>query len=333
MEIPRRVAVTGAAGFIGRGVCERLVADGAEVLGLDLAASPAAMADAERGGWDLRACSTTDAAGVERALEGCDGVVHTAAIVSDHGSMEEFIEVNVRGTRNVLDAARLHGAASVVHISSVASWGYEFTREPSDESWTRRQGVPYVDTKAASDDLALRRGAAVVRPGDVYGPRSNPWSIRPLEALKSGTFRLPGRGQGLMTPVFGDDLVDLVVRALSRPDVAAGRAFTGFSGDPVTAAEFFDHYARMLGKAKTPTLPRPIALAAGLGMELAAKITGKPPEITRTAMVFIERSAGYRTTLAGELLGWEQQVDLNEGMRRTEAWFREVGMLPADPGA
>ena len=329
MENPRRVAVTGAAGFIGRGVCERLVADGTEVLGLDLVASPTAVAEAGRGGWSLSACSTTDAAGMQRALEGCDGVVHTAALVTDYGSMEEFIEVNVRGTRNVLDAARHHGASSVVHISSVASWGYDFTREPSDESWTRRQGVPYVDTKAASDDLALRRGAAVVRPGDVYGPRSNPWSIRPLESLKSGTFRLPGKGQGLMTPVYGDDLVDLVVRALNQPNVSAGRAFTGFSGEAVTAAEFFDYYARMLGKARTPTLPRPIALAAGLGMEIAAKLTGKPPEITRTAMVFIERSASYRTTLAKDLLGWEQQVGLSDGMNRTEAWFREVGMLPA----
>jgi nucleoside-diphosphate-sugar epimerase len=325
MAIRRKAVVTGAAGFIGRGVCERLVADGYEVTGLDL--SPNTASTVEAVGASYSVCDTTDPDAVDSAVAGADAVVHAAAIVSDHGTMSEFIRVNVHGTRNVLDSTRRHGVGSVVHISSVASWGYDFRRPPTDSDWTRRQGVPYVDTKAASDDLALRRGAAVVRPGDVYGPRSTPWSIRPLESLKAGTFRLPGRGEGLMTPVFGDDLVDLVIRALGTP-AAAGRAFTGFSGQAVTAATFFDYYARMLGMNRTPTAPRPLAVAGALAVELTARLSGRPPAISRTAMTFIERKAGYSTTLAQDLLGWSQTVDLDEGMRRTEQWFRETGMLP-----
>lgn len=325
MARTRRTAVTGAAGFIGFGVCERLAAEGAEVVGIDLV-DASGMLDPI--GARATVASTTDAESLDAALAGCDGVVHTAAIVSDHGPMEEFIEVNVRGTRNVLDSARRHSIPSVVHVSSVASWGYEFSREPTDSDWTRRQGVPYVDTKAASDDLALRRGAAVVRPGDVYGPRSQPWSIRPLEALRSGRFVLPGKGAGLMTPVYGDDLVDLVIRALESPD-SAGRAFTGFDREPVTSAEFFGHYARMLGLESVPTAPRPIALAGVIAMEALAKLTGRPPTVSRNAMVFVERPAGYRTSLAKELLGWESNVALEEGMGLTEEWFRSVGMLPA----
>ncbi|MEI6446677.1 MAG: SDR family NAD(P)-dependent oxidoreductase [Actinomycetes bacterium] len=325
MGTTRNVVVTGAAGFIGRGTCERLAAEGARVTGLDL--DPASASAVEAVGASFSVCDTTDAEAVDSALEGADAVIHAAAIVSDHGPMRDFIEVNVRGTRNVLDSARRHGAKSVVHVSSVASWGYEFNRPPTDSAWTRRQGVPYVDTKAASDDLALRRGAAVVRPGDVYGPRSVPWSIRPLEAMKAGTFRLPGRGEGVMTPVFGDDLVDLVIRALDTP-AAAGRAFTGFDGTPVTAAEFFGHYARMLGMDAVPTSPRPLALAATWAIEMGAKLTGRPPSLTRTAITFIERSAPYDTSLAGDLLGWSQTVGLTEGMTRTEEWFRETGLLP-----
>lgn len=319
------MVVTGAAGFIGRGVCERLAAEGAEVTGLDIA--PAAAATVEEVGASFSVCNTTDPDSVDAAVASADSVVHCAAIVSDHGPMADFIEVNVRGTRNVLDSARRHGVKSVVHVSSVASWGYEFSRPPTDSAWTRRQGIPYVDTKAASDDLALRRGAAVVRPGDVYGPRSVPWSIRPLESLKAGTFRLPGSGAGLMTPVFGDDLIDLVIRALDTP-AAAGRAFTGFEGDPVTAAEFFGYHARMLGMDSVPTAPRPLALAATLAIELGARLAGRPPSLSRTAITFIERKAGYSTSLAGEMLGWSQSVGLDEGMAKTEAWFRETGLLP-----
>lgn len=325
MPRPRRIAVTGAAGFIGFGVCERLIAEGSTVVAMDIT-DPSPLVGPLGG--DAVVASTTDADAVDAAIAGCDGVVHTAAIVSDHGAMEEFIEVNVRGTRNVLDSARRHSVGAVVHVSSVASWGYDFRRRPTDSDWTRRQGIPYVDTKAASDDLALRRGAAVVRPGDVYGPRSNPWSIRPLEALKEGKFVLPGKGEGLMTPVFGDDLVELVLRALDEP-AAAGRAFTGFDREAVTAAEFFGYYARMLGMEKVPTAPRPLAIAGVLAMEGLAKLRKRPPEVSRTAMAFIGRTDSYDTSLARTMLGWESKVPLEEGMRLTGEWFEAAGMLPS----
>ncbi|MCX6394260.1 MAG: NAD(P)-dependent oxidoreductase [Solirubrobacterales bacterium] len=325
----KKIAITGAAGFIGLAAAKRLIEEGNQVVGIDINPEGEALVVANGANWVQ--CSTTDRSGLDSALKGVDGVIHTAAIVSDHGTMENFIEVNVRGTRNAIDAAQSAGATAFVHISSVASWGYEFARPPRDDSWTRRQGVPYVDTKAASDDLALRRGAAVVRPGDVYGPRSTPWSVRPLEAMKRGRFVLPGSGEGLMTPVFVDDLVDLALRALVEP-AAAGRAVTGFSGEPVTAATFFDHYATMLGKARTPTAPRPLAAGAATVMELLAKLTGKPPEVSRTAMVFISRKAGYSTDLAQSLLGWQPTTTLAEGMQLTEEWFRETGLLPNPSG-
>lgn len=322
--------VTGAAGFIGTAVCRRLASEGHDVLGIDI--NPDAVGAVQEAGAAFRTCDTTDPAAVGEALAGRELVVHAAAIVSDWGSMEHFIDVNVRGTRNILDQARAHGVAAVVHVSSVAAWGYDYVNPPGDRRWTARQGVPYVDTKAASDDLALRRGAAVVRPGDVYGPGSTPWSVRPLEALKSGRFRLPGRGEGLMAPVFIDDLVDLILLAATDPR-ARGTAVTGFGGDTVTAAEFFDHYARMLGMERTPTAPRPLALLGALAMEAGARLSGNPPQVSRNAMVFIDRQAGYDTNEARRLLGWSPKVELDEGMRRTGQWFRQVGLLPESPGS
>ncbi len=315
-----------AAGFIGRAATERLVAEGAEVVGLDVSPSGESAVTAAGGEWVQ--ASTTDRDALDRALVGATGVIHTAAIVSDFGQMDEFIEVNVRGTRNVLDAAEKAGVGRVVHLSSVASWGYDFIRSPKDSSFTRRQGVPYVDTKAASDDMALRRGAAVVRPGDVYGPGSVPWTIRPVEALMNGAFVLPDGGKGLITPVYVDDLVDLVMRALDAPE-AAGRAVTGFAGPPVTSAEFFGYYARLLGKDKTPTVPKPLAVLGILGMGGLARLRGKQPELSTTSLTFITRQQTYETELARTLLGWTPQVDLAEGMQLTAEWLRSTGRLPS----
>ncbi|MDX6698666.1 MAG: hypothetical protein QOE65_2063 [Solirubrobacteraceae bacterium] len=314
-----RVAVTGAGGFIGAAVCRRLAADGAEVLGLDL---PAAAERVQAAGARFLACDVTDAAAVAGALAGVPRVVHTAAIVSDWGPQADFVRVNVDGTRHVLEAAR--DAERVVHVSSVAIWGHAFDTDVDEDEPPRPSGDPYVDTKGASDALARAAGAAVVRPGDVYGPGSVPWAIRPLQALRAGRFAVPRRG--LMTPVYVDDLVELIVLALTRPE-AAGRTFVGWEGPPVPVRDFFDRYARMSGRRRTPALPARLLHAAAAADEALARRLGRAPTATRWAISYLSRRAAYRASRAQDLLGWHPRVDLDEGMRRTEAWARAEGLL------
>jgi nucleoside-diphosphate-sugar epimerase len=150
--------------------------------------------------------------------------------------------------------------------------------------------------------------------------------VRPLEGLKSGLLRLPGDATGIMTPVYIDDLADGIVRALLRPE-GAGGTFTCWDGAPVTAAEFFGCYARMLGRDRAPALPRAVLHLAAAAQEVAARVTGTPPVATRHAITFISRRAAYPNARAREVLGWEPTVSLEEGMRRTEAWFRSEGLL------
>ncbi len=236
------IAVTGASGFIGAALCRRLRDDGDEVVGIDVAGDPDRRAD------------VADPAATVAALAGADAIVHAAAIVAERGRMEDFIRVNVRGTRNVLDAA---GPRRTVVIASVAGWGYEFRRDLREDAPPRPCGLPYVDTKGATETLALRRGATVIRPGDVYGPGSTPWVVRPLEMMRAGRFVLPSPGDGVMTLVYVDDLVDAIVRALREPR-AAGRAYTVWDGSPVPAREYF----AALGGRPVRTLPAPVLRAA-----------------------------------------------------------------------
>jgi nucleoside-diphosphate-sugar epimerase len=284
-----RVAVTGAAGFIGTAICRRLRADGDEPIGVDLA------------GADRRA-DVSDITATVSALGGADAVIHAAALVSERGRMSDFVRVNTRGTRNVLDAA---GGRRIVVIASVAGWGYEFSHDLAEDALPRPCGIPYVDTKGATEVLALRRGATVIRPGDVYGPGSQPWVVRPLEMMRRGLFVLPAPGDGLITPVFVDDLVDAIVRALREPR-AAGRAYTVWDGHAVTAREFFGHHARSLGKGDVRVLPAPL-------LRLTARAIGAGP----AAVTFVSRRAVYPNTRAREELGWEPQYTLERGMAVT----------------
>lgn len=322
----KRIAVTGAGGFIGLATAQRLLAEGAEVVGVDR--SPHAQAPVEAAGARFALADVTDPDGVVAAMgPSIDGVVHTAALVGDHGRMADHVAVNVRGTAIVLDAARAAGATHAVQVSSVATWGYEFTVDlPDEEQPPRTTGAPYIDTKAASQLLALRRGAAVVRPGDVYGPRSEPWTLRPLRAIRDGSFVLPGKGEGVMTPVYVDDLVDCLVRALASDD-AAGQAVTAWDGVPVAARDFFAFHARWAGKDRVRTAPRALLTAAAGALELVARLRGREAEISREAITYISRRASYPNTKARRLLGWEPQVGLGDGMARTEAWLRAEGLV------
>ncbi len=319
-----RIAVTGAGGFIGLATCTRLVAEGAQVVGVDRDAAVAAAVQAV--GADFQAADVTDPGAVRAGLAGCDGVIHTAALVAEHGAMADFVRVNVGGTRTVLDAARDAGVRRVVHLSSVATLGYEAKHDLGEDAPTRTVGAVYVDTKTASHELALARGAAVVRPGDVYGPGSVPWTLRPVAMLRSGRFVLPGKGDGIITPVYVDDLVDCIVRALTHPD-AAGQAFIAHDGHPVTAAEFFGHYTQMLGLGPVRTLPRPLLTVAAALEGVRARVTSTEPAFSKASMIYVTRGGAYPNARARDVLGWTPQVDLQEGMRRTGSWLRAQGLL------
>src|SRR2546423_10151954 len=320
----RKAAVTGAGGFIGHAICRRLRADGAEVLGLDI--NPAAAGRVRATGAAFVEADVTHEEALRGALHDADLVVHTAAHVHEWGSMDDFIRVNVAGTAKVLDAAADAGAERVVHLSSVVVYGYESPSEQDERAFRRAHGIPYIDTKSASDRLACRRGAVVIRPGDVYGPGSVPWTLRPLQMAKNGQLAVPGRGDGRMLPLYIDDLAEAV--ALAPAGGEPGRAHTGL-GDtsPVTFEEHFNRLARFAGRRDARRLPRPVLQLAGLATERWAKLRGKPPAFTARAATFIDRRGTASAANARDGLGWEPRVSYEEGMQRTEAWLRSEGLI------
>ncbi len=319
----RQVAVTGAGGFIGNALCRKLAAEGADVRGLDVSTSAAAaVTDA---GARFFAADVTDISALREALDGTEIVVHAAAYVRDWGSMAEFVEVNVRGSALVLDAADEMGAKRVVQISSVVFYGYDDPSEQDENAYGRTYGIPYIDTKTASDNLARRRGAVVVRPGDVYGPGSIPWVLRPLQLARSGLMALPS-GERRMLPVYVDDLVEAILAAAL--DGRAGEAYAAWDDSrPVSFAEHFDRLAAMAGARPARRWPRPALEFLGALAEAASRLSKSPPRFSARAVTFVDRRGTASTKLTRERLGWEPRVPYDEGMRLTEEWLRAEGLL------
>jgi nucleoside-diphosphate-sugar epimerase len=129
--------------------------------------------------------------------------------------------------------------------------------------------------------------------------------------MRAGRFFLPRPGDGVMAPVFVDDLVDAIVRALDEPR-AAGRAYTVWDGEPVSAREYFE----TLGGRPVRTLPAPLLRAA-------ARAMGVGP----AAVTFVTRRATFPNARAREELGWRPETSFRDGMARTREWARAAGLL------
>jgi nucleoside-diphosphate-sugar epimerase len=314
-----RVFITGASGFIGRALHERYAADGHEVTGCDLAA------DTQRG---VVAGDVCEPGAWQDHVAGCELVIHTAATVSFRLERpEEIWRANVLGTANAITAAERGGAQRFVHFSSVTVYGFEFPDGVDERYPVHNTYVPYPDTKIASEQVVLqahldgRMACTVVRPGDVYGPRSRVWALIPAELIRARRLMLPGGGRGIHSPVYIDNLVDGVVLAAESPD-AVGQVFTLSDGVGVPYREFFAPYAELVGR-RLLTVPTSVAIAAAAVIQRAARLTPGDNDINPASARYFLRKGTYSNDKARQVLGWEPSVGLEEGLEQTVEWLRE----------
>ena len=309
--IGQRVGITGAAGFVGRALVARFRSDGWEIVGLDRV-----------GGDGLHTADLRAPGAWQRRLAGCAVVVHTAALVSQTASWDDAWHANVVATRLVVDA--VDPDARLVHCSSAAVYS---AHKPTDvdETWpVRPTGRTYGDTKIASEQVVLAALAAgeadavVVRPGDVYGPGSRPWTDMPVAMLRAGRLVLPARGEGTVDPIFIDDLVTGVVAA-ALADAPPSRVYNLSGGGPLPAVDFFAGYSRRLGLPPPRRVPTGIALAAAEVIGRAQRWCGRPSELGAGTVAMLAKTGSISPARAGRELGWTPRVSLDDGMDRTVA--------------
>jgi nucleoside-diphosphate-sugar epimerase len=108
---------------------------------------------------------------------------------------------------------------------------------------------------------------------------------------------------------------------------AAGEVLTLTDGTGVETREFFGRYAQMLGRRRVPSAPTPVVAAAADVIALTSRLRRRETEISRSAARYLSRSGTYSIAKARRLIGFEPRIDLDEGMRRTEAWLTERGLV------
>ncbi len=308
--------VTGAAGFIGSHLVERLLADGIAVRAMvrynssHRAGWLDEIAPALRAGLHVRYGDIRDAEFVSEAARGCDVVYHLAALISipySYDAPQSYVDTNVTGTLNVLQAARRHGGIRVIQTSTSEVYGTPET-VPIVESHPLRAQSPYAATKVGADQLALAfhrsfgLPVVVLRPFNTYGPRQSARAVLPaiLTQLLSGAAQIrlgslwPRRDLTYVT-----DTADGFVRAAAA-DGAVGETVQLGTGRDVSIGELVELAQRVLGT--------------------------EVPVVADDARQRPEKSEVHRLlsspARAADLLGWRPTVSLEDGLARTIEWLR-----------
>jgi nucleoside-diphosphate-sugar epimerase len=324
----RRVLITGANGFIGGRLAERLSAEeDACVRGLARDASRITQHVSEIAIGDV-----IDGDAMRRAVDGCDVVIHCAAMQNGRARLDDYRHVNVGGTLNLLRTAREANVTRFIHISTINAHGIPPPRDANADSPLMFRGDHYSVSKAEGERAAWqfarenKIALIVIRPGCTYGPRSNAWTVTPLRRVKRGRPVLIGGGNGTCNAVYIDNLVDLILLALKN-DAAVGHAFIGAEGRGVTWREFYSAYARMLGGKRLFGMPRTAALVLTMPFEMLARLNGYPPRLARSSVEFYSHRVVFDIEKSSRLLGYAPRVSFEEGMRRTREWLIRENMI------
>ena len=318
----RRAFITGANGFVGRALSRHLRALGWEIRGVDLAADPTH--DVRAGDINVEGPWIADAAAA-------DAIFHTAAIVSNTAAADAAWRINVLGTKKVIDATS--PGAVFVHLSSVRAFSdIDFPDMVTEDHPVRTDGNTYVDTKIASEQVVLQAHAAhridarIVRPGDIYGPGSRPWTLLPLEMIRGNQFVLPAMGKGIFSPIYIDDVIDGIT-SVATCDAASGQIFTISGGAGVACAQFFGHYYRMLGKRGPLVLPTTAAIGLARAKTAILALSGRTTEANAASVRYLTRTGTYSIAKAQSVVGFRPQFTLESGMQATQTWLQSQGLL------
>ena len=321
-----KVALTGATGYTGGHLLEALLAAGHTVRAL------ARRPGQPRAGLHWAEGDLREPAAASRLVEGCQAVLHVAAVYRTAGHPDDYYrDVNVGGTERLLEAAVRAGVSRFVHTSTVGVHG-DVKSPPADETAPFNPGDVYQRTKAEAEVLALdfhrRRGlpVSVVRPGAIYGPGETRL-LKLFRAIARGRYAIVGSGRPFYHPVYIDDLVQGFLLAMTRPE-AVGEAFIVAGPSYISQRDLAALVARHTGGSVLPfRVPAWPLVAVGAVCEALCVPLRIDPPLHRRRVEFWVKSRAFSIEKAHRVLGYRPGVDLDEGIARTAAWYRQAGWL------
>ena len=324
----RTVLVTGAAGFVGGALTLRLTKEGAQVKALVHTPSKARFLQ-DQLNIIVQTGDINDARVILAATQGCDFVFHVAA--ATNGSLEHQRQVNVEGTRNVVEACIQAQVTRLIHISTLAVYGYKHNNDITEQTPIAPGSDPYGISKAEGEavvrELSLQHNLSytILRPGLIYGPRSGMWTGFMFKLARRKPLIFIGSGKGAAPAIYIDDLVELCLLAATQPG-ADRQAFNATPDPAPTWRQFLGAYSRLAGHQTW--LGIPVRFVKGIA--LLASLFSKQGSFLKHLPSLVDYTNHYincKNSKAQRLLGWSPQVDLETGVQNCAPWLRDKGLL------
>ena len=320
-----KVLVTGGGGFLGGAIVRLLRQRGDTVRSMTRSAYPWL----DELGVEQSLGDLAEREAVERAVEGCDVVVHTAAKAGVWGRYDDFFATNVAGTQNVIASCKKYGVRKLVYTStpSVVHGGGDIEGGNESLPYSEHFDAHYQETKAKAEKAVLAANSpelatVSLRPHLIFGPGDPHLIPRVVAKAREGKLRRIGSRPINVDVTYIDNAAEAHLNAIDRLEIGApcaGKAYFISNGKPVELWTFID---RVLAEAGLPPVSRRIsawkARLAGRVLEWVywiLRLPGEPP-MTRFVATQMSTSHWYDISAAKRDLGYEPKVSVDEGLRR-----------------
>jgi len=327
-----RVLITGGTGFIGRRLAQRCLQEGNSVLILGQENTPAESENKktlEAKGAEIVLGSVTEREQILDLLSDVDLVYHLAAIQHEMNVPDQaFWDVNVLGTKNLLEASVRAGVQRFVHGSTIGV--YQSLNGKIDERSPCKPDNIYGVTKLEGEKVVLsfqeNLPVVVIRIPEVYGPGDRRL-LKLFRTIQKRIFFMIGDGKNLHHPIYVDDLIDALLAA-AQCEEAAGEIFLVAGKETVTTDTMVATIAEQLG-AKIPSFRAPLSpfLVIAAVAEKLLRPLGIQPPIHRRRMDFFRKSFTLSGERAFNILGFVPKVSFREGVCGTAKWYKQRGYL------
>lgn len=320
------IFLTGANGFIGSHIVEKLTKAGHNCKGLVRKTSD--LAFIKDFNIELVYGDISDIELLKKYIGNSEIVIHIAAFASDWGPYKKFYDSNVAGTQNVAKAAAECHVKRLVDISTTAMFGFGKLGLDENSPYTKTI-FHYTETKRLAEEWLREFSKTTdmevtfIKPGNVYGTRDRIFMEKYCEALIDGKGGYVDNGRKLTCPTYVENLADAVVKACFEPK-AKGEAFIITDGIDISWKEFTDKLADELGvKRPKMSIPFPIGYSISFIWEMVYKLFNikTAPLLTRYRISNGGSNYTFKIDKAKSILGWEPAVPMEEAIKRTVKWY------------
>ncbi|MEM7033683.1 MAG: NAD-dependent epimerase/dehydratase family protein [Chloroflexota bacterium] len=331
-----QVLVTGATGFLGSYIVDSYVAQGIPVKAMARKTSNLRWLTPhlETGKVTLIEGTMTDYKSLYQAVEGVSHIVHAAAVIGPNISQKIYDQVNIEGTKILLEAAVEANIKRFTLISSVATYGNGITPGGKvTETTDQLPDNPYGRSKLAQQRLLFeayeKHGLPIVsiEPPVIYGPRARVGIGEAVRLVKKGIAPMLDYGRGRKNLVYVTDVVGLL-EATDASEKAIGERFLAAGPRFAPHKEIFQLIADSL-QVRPIYLPIPLwTTYVGLTINnIILRLRGKDIFLKPDYFYGFTKGSDYQTDKAEKILGWQPKVDITEGLPKTVAWFIENGLV------